>query len=74
MYCYARNTHPYWGYSAGLDFETKIIVKENAPELLRKELNHPKWKPDHVMFAGNTDIYQPIERKEEITRECTDIS
>ena len=70
VYCYARNTHPYWGYSAGLDFETKIIVKENAPELLRKELNHPKWKPDHVMFAGNTDIYQPIERKEEITREC----
>lgn len=67
-YCYARNTHPYWGYNAGLDFERVILVKKNAPELLRKELQKKNWKVSPIMFSGNTDCYQPIERKLEITR------
>lgn len=73
IYCYARNAHQYWGYSAGLDFEQKIIVKQNAAELLEKELKHPKWKVSPIMFSGNTDCYQPIERKLEITRKCLEI-
>ena len=73
IYCYARNTHEYWGYSAGLDFESKIIIKPNAPELLKKQLNNPRWKPSPVMFSGNTDCYQPIERKEKITRQCLEV-
>jgi DNA repair photolyase len=72
-YCYARNTHPYWGYSAGLDFERVILVKKNAPELLRAELNKKSWVPDSIMLSGNTDCYQPIERKLEITRELLKI-
>jgi DNA repair photolyase len=68
IYCYARNTHEYWGFSAGLDFESKIIVKENAPELLEKFLNHPGWHATPIMLSGNTDCYQPLERKLEITR------
>lgn len=73
IYCYARNSHQYWGYSAGLDFESKIIIKQNTPELLIKELNHPKWKPSPIMFSGNTDCYQPIERKTQLTRKCLQI-
>jgi DNA repair photolyase len=68
IYCYARNTHAYYGYSAGLDFERKIIVKENAPELLAKQLENPNWVPHPIMFSGNTDCYQPVERKLKITR------
>ena len=68
IYCYARNTHEYWGFSAGLDFESKIIVKENAPELLEKFLIHPAWHATPIMLSGNTDCYQPLERKLEITR------
>jgi DNA repair photolyase len=68
IYCYARNTHEYYGFSAGLDFETKIIVKENAPKLLEKHILHPKWQPVPIMLSGNTDCYQPQERKFEITR------
>ncbi|MEQ8324930.1 MAG: PA0069 family radical SAM protein [Vicingaceae bacterium] len=68
VYCYARNTHHYWGYSAGLDFERIIIVKKNAPVLLEKELQHPKWKVSPIMFSGNTDCYQPAERTYGITR------
>lgn len=68
IYCYARNTHEYYGFSAGLDFESKIIVKENAPVLLEKFILHPKWQPVPIMFSGNTDCYQPQERKFEITR------
>jgi DNA repair photolyase len=68
IYCYARNTHEYWGFSAGLDFESKIIVKENAPELLEKFLIHPGWHATPIMLSGNTDCYQPLERKLEITR------
>ena len=63
VYCYARNTHPYWGYSAGLEFESVILVKKNAPKLLRKKLSSKNWSGDPVMFSGNTDCYQPIEKK-----------
>jgi DNA repair photolyase len=69
-YCYARNTHEYLGFSAGLDFETKIMVKENAPELLRRELSSPKWKPQTLAMSGVTDCYQPIERRLQLTRKC----
>jgi len=68
IYCYARNTHEYWGYSAGLDFERKIIVKKNTVELLEKTFSNKKWKPEPIMLSGNTDCYQPIERELEITR------
>lgn len=70
IYCYARNTHEYWGYSAGKDFEQIILIKRNAPELLRKALLHKKWKPQVINLAGNTDIYQPAERSLKITRQC----
>ncbi|PCJ87556.1 MAG: radical SAM protein [Flavobacteriales bacterium] len=73
IYCYARNSHQYWGFSAGLDFERKIIIKENAPELLEKQLSHPKWKPQPIMLSGNTDCYQPIERKLKITRKMLEV-
>lgn len=69
IYCYARNSHEYWGYSAGLDFETKILVKKNAVELVNKQLSSKNWKPQMVMLSGNTDCYQPIEKKLKITRE-----
>lgn len=68
IYCYARNVHEYWGYSAGLDFERKVIVKKNAPRLLRKELMHPKWECLPIMLSGNTDCYQPAEQKYRLTR------
>jgi DNA repair photolyase len=71
--CYARPTHEYLGFSAGLDFETKIMVKVDAPELLRKELSHKNWQPQMVSFSGVTDIYQPIERKLELTRRCLEV-
>lgn len=67
-YCYARPTHEYLGHSAGLDFESKIYVKEEAPELLRKELMAKSWVPDLIMMSGVTDCYQPLERKYELTR------
>ncbi|MCC7246046.1 MAG: PA0069 family radical SAM protein [Saprospiraceae bacterium] len=73
IYCYARNTHPYWGYSAGLDFERKILIKRNAAELLEQTLKKKTWKAAPVMFAGNTDIYQPAERKFELTRQCLEV-
>jgi len=68
IYCYARNVHEYWGYSAGLDFERKIIVKVNAPKLLRKYLMHPKWDATPIMLSGNTDCYQPAEQTYRLTR------
>ena len=73
-YCYARPTHEYWGYSAGLDFEQVIIVKRNAPELLEKTLRHPKWDREPISISGATDPYQPIERKERITRALLQIA
>ncbi len=72
-YCYARPTHEYLGFSAGLDFETRILVKEDAPELLRKELAKKSWVPQVVMLSGVTDCYQPIERKLRITRRCLEV-
>jgi DNA repair photolyase len=68
IYCYARNSHEYWGYSAGLDFEQKIIVKKNAIEVLEKQLSNKNWKCQPIMLSGNTDCYQPLERELEITR------
>jgi DNA repair photolyase len=68
VYCYARNTHTYWGYSAGLDFEQKILVKKEAPQLVEKKIKHRNWKASPIMLSGNTDCYQPIERELEITR------
>jgi DNA repair photolyase len=70
IYCFARPTHEYLGLSAGLDFETKILVKEDAPELLAQELNAKSWTPRVIAVSGVTDPYQPIERKLEITRRC----
>lgn len=73
IYCYARNTHEYWGYSAGLDFERKIIVKQNAVEALEKQLSSKKWEAMPIMLSGNTDCYQPLERKLEITRKILQV-
>ena len=73
VYCYARPTHEYLGFSSGLDFETKIMVKEDAPELLRSELLNCKWKPQIVAISGNTDCYQPVERKKLLTRRCLEV-
>ena len=73
LYCYARTTHEYWGYSAGLDFERKILVKKNAPELLEKAFQKKNWESSPIMFSGNTDCYQPIERKLEITRKMLEV-
>ncbi|MEQ9467959.1 MAG: PA0069 family radical SAM protein [Ekhidna sp.] len=68
VYCYARNSHEYWGFSAGLDFESKIIIKPEAPQLLESEFLKPSWKPRVVMLSGNTDCYQPLEQKYQLTR------
>lgn len=73
IYCYARNTHQYWNLSAGLDFERKIIIKKNAAELLEKQLSGRNWEPSPIMLSGNTDCYQPIERKLKITRSMLEI-
>lgn len=73
IYCYARPTHEYLGFSAGLDFESRIMVKENAPELLRAELSSRKWKPQVVAMSGVTDCYQPVERKLRLTRRCLEV-
>jgi DNA repair photolyase len=73
IYCYARPFHEYLGFSSGIDFETKIMVKENAPQLLREELSSPKWKPQVIAISGVTDCYQPIERKLKITRGCLEV-
>jgi DNA repair photolyase len=72
-YCYARPTHEYLGFSAGLDFETRIMVKEDAPELLRRELSARRWQPQVVALSGVTDPYQPIERHLRLTRRCLEV-
>lgn len=69
-YCYARPYHEYLGYNAGLDFETRIMVKEKAPELLETELGKKSWQPVALACSGVTDCYQPLERQLEITRRC----
>jgi DNA repair photolyase len=73
IYCYARPTHEYLSFSAGLDFETKIMVKENAPELLRKTFLSKKWEPQGISLSGVTDCYQPAERRLLITRHCLEV-
>lgn len=73
VYCYARPTHEYYGLSAGLDFETQIMVKRDAARLLRKELMKPSWKGETINLSGNTDCYQPIERKLQITRQLLEV-
>ena len=73
IYCYARNVHEYWGYSAGLDFEQKILVKNNAPRLLYNYLMHPKWDATPIMLSGNTDCYQPAEQHYRLTRSLLEV-
>ncbi|HXU77310.1 MAG TPA: PA0069 family radical SAM protein [Methylomirabilota bacterium] len=73
IYCYARPFHEYLGFSSGLDFETKIMVKEDAPQLLREELASRKWKPQVIAMSGVTDCYQPIERRLKLTRGCLEV-
>ncbi|MBI4482154.1 MAG: PA0069 family radical SAM protein [Acidobacteria bacterium] len=73
IYCYARPTHEYLGFSPGLDFETKILVKPDAPELLRRTLSSPGWKPQVVAMSGVTDPYQPVERRLGLTRRCLEV-
>ena len=72
-YCYARPFHEYLGFSAGLDFETRIVVKPRLPEILREELSRPSWKPDFIALSGVTDCYQPAERRFRITRGCLEV-
>lgn len=72
-YCYARPTHEYLGFSAGLDFESQIMVKSNAAELLRDAVASPRWKPQLLALSGVTDAYQPIERRMGITRACLEV-
>jgi len=73
IYCYARPTHEFLGMSAGLDFESKILVKEQAPALLREALSSPKWKPRVIAMSGVTDCYQPVERRLKLTRGCLEV-
>lgn len=73
IYCYARNSHEYLGFSAGLDFESKIIVKKNAPQLLRKFLMNPKWECKPISLSGNTDCYQPAEQHYRLTRRLLEV-
>ena len=72
-YCYARPYHEYLGFSAGLDFETRILVKAGAPDLLRAQLSSPSWKPQVLAMSGVTDCYQPVERRLQITRRCLQV-
>ncbi|MFT6828907.1 MAG: DNA repair photolyase [Roseivirga sp.] len=73
IYCYARNSHEYWGYNAGLDFEKVILYKESAPRLLEKHFQNPNWQARTIVLSGNTDCYQPIEQKLQITRKLLEV-
>jgi len=73
IYCYARNTHEFWGYSPGLDFERKILVKKAAPALLEEKLKSKRWEAKTIVLSGNTDCYQPAEKKFGITRACLEV-
>ncbi|SEQ66414.1 PA0069 family radical SAM protein [Neolewinella agarilytica] len=73
VYCFARTTHTYWGYSAGIDFEQKILYKDEAPRLLREALLKKSYQPMPIMLSGNTDCYQPAERKMKLTRQCLEV-
>ena len=73
VYCFARPTHEFLGFSSGLDFESRIVVKENAPELLRQELAKRSYRPEPIALSPNTDSYQPIERRLKLTRRCLEV-
>ncbi|RED48858.1 PA0069 family radical SAM protein [Seonamhaeicola aphaedonensis] len=73
IYCYARNTHEYWGYSAGLDFERRILVKKETPKLLEAFIKKKHWKAHPIVMSGNTDCYQPAEQLYKITRQCLEV-
>jgi len=73
VYCYARNSHEFWGYSAGLDFERRILVKKTAPNLLEKLFKKKSWSAHTIVLSGNTDCYQPAEKKYHITRQCLEL-
>ena len=72
-YCYARPSHEYWGFGAGTDFESKLVVKEDAATLLRQAFERPSWKGELIVFSGNTDCYQPLEASYGLTRACLDV-
>src|SRR5687767_5581280 len=73
IYCFARPYHEYLGFSCGIDFETKLVAKPDAPKLLRQELASPNWRPEPIVMSATTDIYQPIEHKMRIARQCLEI-
>ena len=73
IYCYARNSHEYWGFSAGVDFERQIMVKQNAHKLLETFITRKSWSPQTIVLSGNTDCYQPAERKFKLTRRCLEM-
>lgn len=72
-YCYARPTHTWLGFGAGTDFDTRIVVKTNAPEVLAREVARRSWKREVVCFSGNTDPYQPLEAHYGLTRRCLEV-
>ncbi len=72
-YCYSRTSHEYLGFGAGTDFDRKIVVKVNAPRLLRREIARRSWKGETIIFSGNTDCYQPLEAVYELTRRCLEV-
>ncbi len=73
IYCYARNSHEFWGYSAGMDFERRILIKKDAPKLLEELLKKKSWKACPIVMSGNTDCYQPAEQLFKITRQCLEV-
>ncbi|WP_298900993.1 PA0069 family radical SAM protein [uncultured Psychroserpens sp.] len=73
VYCYARNSHEYWGFSAGLDFERRILIKKDAPKLLETFIKRKSWKAHPIVMSGNTDCYQPAEHQFKITRKCLEV-
>lgn len=73
IYCYARNSHEYWGFSAGLDFEQQIMIKQNAHKLLEDFITKKSWSPQTIVMSGNTDCYQPAERKFKLTKRCLEV-
>jgi DNA repair photolyase len=73
IYCYARNTHEFWGYGPGLDFERRILIKKDAPKLLESRIKSKTWKANTIVMSGNTDCYQPAEKKFKITRTCLEV-
>lgn len=73
IYCYARNSHEFWGYSAGLDFERRILVKKDAPRFLEALLKKKSWKAQTIVMSGNTDCYQPAEKQFQLTRKCLEV-